>query len=273
MKSAIQIIFFLLLVPTFYIEAQSFNIGKDTIINENSLSTETSIFIENNFQLKTYHSKKGDLKESFEIIFDSSSEFHHHTGTFIQYYDNNNIEMIRYLYKGKSIGTHHLFHQSGQLFLIENWPSDSTLYLLPCDSFFIDLSEKSLELSLGFSTVYTSLPHGKWTQYWANGKIKSEKYFDKGLEVGIWKWYHFNGLPKMMGSYFQDDILEFPGSVEVCKDIYLEDQELYLMSYDFPFPHIRKRHGKWLEWYEDGRIKSIMIYDKGKLIKKNTFYI
>lgn len=46
--------------------------------------------------------------------------------------------------------------------------------------------------------------HGKWTFYYANGKEKARKYFDKGRPVGHWESYAENGQLSMVEQYNAD---------------------------------------------------------------------
>jgi len=79
--------------------------------------------------------------------------------------------------------------------------------------------------------------HGMWKQWYKNGNIKSRGNYDKGERQGVWEEWHNNGNIKSIGSYELDGLENINYS---------------------------KKYGLWEEWNSDGCLKNTCWYDRGK---------
>ncbi len=118
------------------------------------------------------------------------------------------------------------------------------------------------------------LYHGKYEQYFKNGKISQEGIYENGYRTGIWKYYFFDGKIYLILEYKTSPVNEkifYPNSIygnengnykRFYPDGQLEEEGTYLAG---------KYHGKRIQYYRNGNIRMIGYYNQG--IKKGEWII
>jgi len=84
-----------------------------------------------------------------------------------------------------------------------------------------------------------TIVNGEKTEWYSNGKIKSQKQYNNGKKHGIWNYWYSNGNKRLMSSYFNN-----------------------------------KKDGNWVYYYSDGDVRESIVYSKDrKSGKKNIWYL
>ena len=126
--------------------------------------------------------------------------------------------------------------------------------------------------------------HGRWTEYYMSGAIKSVGEFKENDRIGKWAWFHENKKLESMGLYkngFKDgrwvvyysngqlkNVGEFNDRKRVGKWIsyykngQIESEGMYLD---------RMKHGEWTQYYDNGKVKRIGIFEAGKLVDSQKY--
>ncbi len=86
--------------------------------------------------------------------------------------------------------------------------------------------------------------HGEYKEYWANGKLKTYKYYCQGREEGEVKLYHENGQLHKVITY---DMGKLHGDYKIF------DQNGTLRQFGVNIKG--KRNGVWLYYDEDGNLE------------------
>ncbi|MBD79896.1 MAG: hypothetical protein CL840_13365 [Crocinitomicaceae bacterium] len=95
-------------------------------------------------------------------------------------------------------------------------------------------------------------------EYFENGQLALQETYEKGKRHGNWTQYYKNGLEREKRKY-RDGVLEH----SVIMKWYYNGN----MIYENSFIHIsdqKKPHGTWRQYYENGKIKSVGVYEKGE---------
>jgi antitoxin component YwqK of YwqJK toxin-antitoxin module len=204
-----------------------------------------------------YHSN-GNLKSQFTFIFDNDSLIGYH-GNRIDYYKNGSVRYASTYFKGYQIGYYYQYYESGGL-KAESFFLPDTSENIKIVTIKGKISSSSDTASFGkavtFESVLKYLPHGIWKEYFEDGKLRSVKYFDKGLEKGIWTWYYPNGQKKMEGGFVEEKII-IPDNIQFNINCYDCDYVMSNIYYLFQ----RKKNDNWLCWDKNGnRIDCKEIY-------------
>ena len=101
-------------------------------------------------------------------------------GFYASWYENGNIE---------TCGSYEEFNPADTIY------KDATIrqHFFDCDTFHTVLDVPPYSEETHISCEDNVLKTGKWTEYYEDGQLKSEKYFQHGSKTSTWKYYNHNG--------------------------------------------------------------------------------
>jgi antitoxin component YwqK of YwqJK toxin-antitoxin module len=124
---------------------------------------------------------------------------------------------------------------------------------------------------------------GKKVRKRISGKIFREEHYKQGKKHGIFKEYDEQGNLTHQDEYNNDKLVGeslwfYPTGIirerwtYICEDreecrIYWENGQLYKVSYIG-----EKSNGEVKEWYDNGNIMSITLYNKGEIVDEQRYY-
>ena len=151
-------------------------------------------------------------------------------GEMISYYKNGQIQDSSHFENGHYHGIIKTFNKKGKLIIEEKYKHDTLLYrndvhyykngnirikdslMFDADSLkanpFLKKKYHSLSASIGYDetlTISTMKSHGKYIEYFKNGKIKEEIFTVNDLFDGVDKWYHEDGSLAGEGTFLKDN--------------------------------------------------------------------
>lgn len=124
-----------------------------------------------------------------------------------------------------------------------------------------------LTTSCGINKFKNNLRHGRWVykDSTSNDVLTSKGKYRKGNEIGKWKHYNngvlfrqevFKGDKAQVVNYYPNRNVESAGNTGLDRSA-----EMIHWYYD----------GKWEFYTEDGKLDSVKIYNKGRLVSANGF--
>lgn len=188
-------------------------------------------------------------------------------GPHVEFYSNQKVKSISNYFFDVPIGRWISYYPNGEIERIENYPSDSSIYLL-CREYFIFISDghvRARGITSSGLNIVKSVPHGEWLEFYDNGSIKAKKEFYMGLETGLWEWYYANGIKKREGRYFEEYLIQHPCEVTAITHSWgmFDIEDFHSGKH---YVHIRPKHGTWKYWDDKGNLIKEELYDQGKLI-------
>ena len=106
---------------------------------------------------------------------------------------------------------------------------------------------------------WNDMKDGKWKEYHSNGQISMDYEYKQGIKHGKWTEWHRNGQLKLQCEYSNGK--KNGREIEWYKEGMKRFEGEYIMG---------EQQGKWVTWSKDGTIKSVVFYDKGKIIEKDV---
>lgn len=146
------------------------------------------------------------------------------------------------------------------------------------------IKEKHLQMTGNYLDSLCKIKNGRFTFYHANGTLKSLRKYKENKEEGLFMSFYNNG--------FMRDSVVFSNGKKIGKilswhingyqrdSIFLnKDRSGVRVSwFNNGIPSVAgrysadmKQHGKWKYFHRNGKVSSIEIYDKSKLISKQYF--
>ena len=101
--------------------------------------------------------------------------------------------------------------------------------------------------------------HGIFKEYDEQGNLTHQDEYNNDKLVGESLWFYPTGIIRERWTYIGEDREE--------RKIYWENGQLYKLSYIGEKPH-----GEVREWYDNGNIMSITVYNKGEVIDEKKYY-
>ena len=101
--------------------------------------------------------------------------------------------------------------------------------------------------------------HGIFKEYDEQGNLTHQDEYNNDKLVGESLWFYPTGIIRERWTYIGED-------KEECR-IYWENGQLYKVSYIGEKPH-----GEVREWYDNGNIMSITLYNKGEIVDEQRYY-
>ena len=100
--------------------------------------------------------------------------------------------------------------------------------------------------------------HGIFKEYDENGNLIRKDEYDNGVIVGESLWFYPTGIIRERITYKEGEVKE--------RKIHWENGQLNKICNSF------KLHGEKIEWYDNGNIMSITLYNKGEIIHEKRFH-
>lgn len=134
------------------------------------------------------------------------------------FFKNGNLIYQRLFDKGKPIGTHKEYYESGAIKIVSTFTNGKSAEIknyyesgsISAKRTFVEdiiLANSYYEIggklgSVGFNQNTNGTPQiGKWKYYHQNGKLKYKGKYVEGKRVGKWKGWHSHGKRKFKGNY------------------------------------------------------------------------
>ena len=164
-----------------------------------------------------------------------------------RWYENGQLEEL-VEYKDDKVYAHKCWYENGNLqeeiVSSKGWKSRDMHVV--CGG-----KENKLDFVLNenlYGALDTSLHDGFRKQWYADGKLRSEKYYKDGRD-SLWKSWYENGHLEFEGSYKQGEQDGFWR--EWFENGRLKSECSYKLG---------ERVGRWSEWYENGKLRSEKYY-------------
>ncbi|MDW7976130.1 MAG: hypothetical protein RMI35_06195 [Leptospiraceae bacterium] len=118
------------------------------------------------------------------------------------------------------------------------------------------------------------LYHGKFKQYFRNGKVSQEGIYEEGYRVGTWYYYYPDGKFYLIINYQKEPVSNFfflnstTGNENgLYKRFYpggIIEEEGYFLG--------GKLHGKRIRYHKNQQLHFVMEYDQGVVKRYTTFH-
>ncbi len=192
------------------------------------------------------------------------------------FYPNGNKMVDCYLENQKAYGPFKIYHANGKVFKEETehfgkYNDTSNSYFPSGFKSFMDISlnNKSVEKREWYdsgqikmlSTYLDNKMHGTLTLWYPNGKTESENTYDSGRSTSN-KVYHINGQLKTKSIYTSTALNS--RITETFNNNGIKTQYEEWIGY--------KQNGPYLQWWNNGKPKTIAWYKNGKPDSTWTFY-
>lgn len=192
------------------------------------------------------------------------------------FYPNGNKMVDCFLENQKAYGPFKIYHANGNVFKEETEHfgkyNDTSYSYYPSGfkSFMeISLNNKSIEKREWYDSGQIKMlafyldnkMHGTYTLWYPNGKIESESTYDSGINIG-YKNFHKNGQLKS-SSYFTTSNL---------KHQIIESFNINGIKTQYEEWENHKQNGPYLQWWNNGKPKTVAWYKNGKSDSTWTFY-
>ena len=192
------------------------------------------------------------------------------------FYPNGNQMLDCYLENQKAYGPFKIYHANGKVFREETEHfgkyNDSSISYFPSGfkSFMdISLNNQSIEKREWYDSGQIKMlanyldnkMHGAQTLWYPNGKIESENAYDSGRSTG-YKTYHKNGQLKT-SSYYTSRTFKY----KITENYNINGIKTQYEEWDGS-----KQNGPYLQWWRDGKPKTVAWFKNGKSDSIWTFY-
>lgn len=119
---------------------------------------------------------------------------------------------------------------------------------------------------------------GKWTNWFENGTVRSEEYYNKGIMTGNWKVWYDNGQIESdinfatgtASHYHKNGNKQSEGGIAngmVNTGKWTGYFENGKKNYEGTYTMDGKKDGNWTWYDENGKVTSVQVYQNGELIK------
>lgn len=109
---------------------------------------------------------------------------------------------------------------------------------------------------------------GPFTEWWPNGELKVDGYYENGLAAGEWEYFYTNGYLETRGHYLPDTCCLLEKFEIVFHNLSSDEgiDEVIRKNYiQHSMPH-----GIWTFFEPDGTHGKSLIFDKGRLISMDV---
>lgn len=135
-----------------------------------------------------------------------------------------------------------------------HWYSGGFLYVdsIPLSGCFYQLYPNNKD-TLSIKRFQLGKEHGNWKQFYANGSLKSNRFYEKGKKENNYDAWWPNGK-KQLEYHFKNDVYE-----GVCREWNPKGLLVKEMHY-----HKGQEEGSQKVWYDNGKLKSNYVIKKGR---------
>ena len=239
-----------------------------------------------------YYDKNGDIKEKgkFKVYIEDGKEISYVEGK-NSYYNNGVLYREKTVTGKKQNGEDIVYYENGKIFEKTNYVNGNREgeYLKNYENGNIELignyqQDKKHGKWIKYSLNNEELGgcdnfingNGYWKIYYVNGQVEEEGQYTDGYKTGEWISYYDNGKINEIGNFkFSNSIGEWKGNYKngqikyngqfiIKKDLY---ETWYLGKNDWG-----SKDGRWIYFFEDGKISCEEDYKSGKRHGEMIFY-
>jgi uncharacterized protein len=147
---------------------------------------------------QTYY-KNGQLKSEYSTFKNKLN------GTWKTLYPDGNLESLDYYFYGVPAGYSITWYKNNKIESIGYYDTNiaDTIYgiidslktkYLDCDTTTYIDNEPPYDMTDSIICTDNVLKNGRWVEYYENGTLKCEKFFQRGIKVNTWKYYNTEGM-------------------------------------------------------------------------------
>lgn len=180
----------------------------------------------------------------------------HRHGEYKEYYESGEIKLIEQYEDGVRVGRATLYTEQGQVIEDRNYIAVN---------------------SQGIGTDFVSKLHGAQKEYYSNGGLKLESFYEKGVQIGTEKRYHENGTLlssiNVENGRLEGEYVEYhPSGAIKTKGLYKRsDREGLWKSYhengsthfEENYINNEREDGAFVSYYPSGKVEMRGQYEKG----------
>jgi uncharacterized protein len=126
-------------------------------------------------------------------------------GTWRTWYPDGNLEFLGYYFYGVPAGYSITWYKNNKIESIGYYDTNigDTIFgitdsliakYLDCDTTTYIDNEPPYDMTDSIICTDNVLKNGRWVEYYEEGGLKSEKFFQRGIKVNIWKYYNEKGI-------------------------------------------------------------------------------
>jgi antitoxin component YwqK of YwqJK toxin-antitoxin module len=154
---------------------------------------------EKDFCLHQTYYKNSQLKNEYSTFNNKLN------GTWRTWYPDGNLESLEYYFYGVPAGYSITWYRNNKIESIGYYDTNigDTIYgitdslktkYLDCDTTIYLDNEPPYDMTDSIICTDNALKNGRWVEYYENGALKCEKYFQRGIKVDTWKYYNNEGI-------------------------------------------------------------------------------
>jgi antitoxin component YwqK of YwqJK toxin-antitoxin module len=140
-------------------------------------------------------------------------------GSWKTWYPEGNLESLGYYFYGVPAGLNITWYKNGKVESVGYYETNigDTIYgiadslktkFIDCDTTLYVDNEPPYDVTDSIVCTDNVLKNGRWVEYYENGKFKSEKFFQRGIKTGTWKYYNKEGILAKEEIYSNNEVVK-----------------------------------------------------------------